>query len=291
MAFIDVDLVKYGSETVDTAFTPLLEPNLWAAKIFQDGITFTSKYEVTEAGQIAVRKLGNPASANTSQSLDFTHTSTADSLIPINFDVHIRRSEKIYELVEQARVSGKGAQKMDMVVESAGEEFQETAIQKLAEQATAGSVTTVIDGSIYTIKKAIIDARKELRENKARPDVLICSTDSYALLLELSGKEYIPNANEDVLRTGFLGRIYNMNVFENEFLGDLEDTGGTGVDESIDFVMYDHDAYSVLSRLIGLRLMPAIDFVGSYAQYHSTHAFKVSNADRVLKKLSVGSGT
>jgi hypothetical protein len=82
-----------------------------------------------------------------------------------------------------------------------------------------------------------------------------------------------------------------MNVFENEFLGDLTGTGAEAADEAIDFVMYDHDAYSVLSRLIGLRLMPAIDLVGSYAQYHSVHAFKVTNADRVLKKLSVVSGT
>ncbi len=287
MAFIDVDLVKYGSETVDTAFTPLLEPNLWAAKNFQDGLTFTSKYEVNEAGQIAIRKLGNPASANTVDSLEFTHTSTADALIDINFDVNIRRSEKVFELVDQARVSGKGAAKMDIVLESAGEEFQETAIQKLAEQATASATTTVVDASTYTAKQAIIDVRKELRSNKAKADVIMASVDFYGFLLSFSGKEYTPNSNDEVLRTGALGMIYGARVYENEFLGDLEDTGGTGVDEDIDFIMYDHDAYSILSRLIGLRLMPAIDFVGSYAQYHSIHAFKVSNADRVYKKLSV----
>lgn len=291
MAFIDVDLVKYGSETVDTAFTPLLEPNLWAAKNFQDGLTFSSKYEVNEAGQIAVRKLGNPASANTSQSLEFTHTSTADSLIDINFDVNIRRSEKVFELVDQARVSGKGAAKMDVVLESAGEEFQETAIQKLAEQATAATITTVVDDSTYTAKQAIIDVRKQLRGNKAKADVVMASVDFYAFLLAFAGKEYTPNSNDEVLRTGALGTMYGARVYENEFLGDLEDTGGAGVDEDIDFIMYDHDAYSILSRLIGLRLMPAIDFVGSYAQYHSVHAFKVSNGSRVYKKLSVASGT
>ena len=43
---------------VDDRYSPLVEPNLFAANIFQPGVTFTDKYQIGAAGQIVIHKPG-----------------------------------------------------------------------------------------------------------------------------------------------------------------------------------------------------------------------------------------
>ena len=43
--------------TVDDKYSALVEPNLFAANVFQPGITFTDKYQIGPAGQIMVHQV------------------------------------------------------------------------------------------------------------------------------------------------------------------------------------------------------------------------------------------
>jgi len=276
MAFIGTNAVARGNETVDTKFSPIVEANLWADSIFQADRTFTTRYQTDAMGQLFVRRLGK-GTVDRSGSLTFTHNQTADELIPIVIDEDFKQSEAIYEEVEIARTSGTGAQKFETLVRNVNEEWQGVAMSKLVDGATASANTTAT--SAETIKTDIINVRKELRENKANPTALIVSPRVFAFLQDFSGKEYQPSFNDDVLRTGQMGMFLGVPVYENPLMTD------DGTSGAVEFVMYDHEAYSILTQLIGQRIMDAgKDWVGSVAQFHIKSGFKVTTPERVIKK-------
>jgi hypothetical protein len=281
MAFLAANAVKRGTETVDTKFSALLEPNLWAGNIFQAGLTYTDKYQTDAMGQLFVRKLGK-GTVDVTAGLTFTHAQTSDELIPIVLDKKFKQSEAIYESVEVARQSGTGVQKFETVSRNVGERWQLEAHTQLIAGATASANTTVINADPLNaagLKKVIIGVRKELRDNNANPDVIIASTNTYSKFLDYAGKEFIAATNDEVLRTGSYGQFMGMKVYEST---QLEDDGTSG---SVEFLMYDHDAYSILTQLIAARIVDAgKDWVGSAAQVEIQSGFKVTNAERVIKK-------
>jgi hypothetical protein len=281
MAFLNTNAVARGNETIDTKFSALVEPNLYANDIFRPGITFTDKYQTDAMGQLFVRKLGK-GTVDTTDALTFTHNQTADALISIVLDKSFKQSEAIYESVEIARQSGTGLQKFEVVARNVAEAWQLQAHTSLLADATASANTTVIAAdptAAQGLKKVIIQVRKELRDNDANPDVIIASTNTYSKFLDYAGREYVPATNDEVLRTGAYGTFMGMKVYEST---QLVDDGTAGSNE---FVMYDHDAYSILTQLITSRIVDAgKDWTGSAAQLEIKSGFKVTNAERVYKK-------
>ena len=281
MPFINTNAMKRGAETIDTKFSALVEPNLFPAQIFQPGITFTDKYQTDAMGQLFVRKLGK-GTVDTSTSLEFTHNQTADELIPIVLDKPFKQSEAIYEAVETARTSGTGVQKFETVMENVKAAWQLEAHNSLVSGATASANTTVINAdptNAQGFKKVFIAVRKEVRDNDANPDVAILSTETYAKALDYSGKEYQPASNDLVLRTGQLGAFLGVKIYESTQLSDDGTAGST------EFILYDHEAYSILSSLIAARIIDAgKDWAGSAAQVHIISGFKVTTPERVYKK-------
>lgn len=268
--------------TVDTRFAPILEKNLWKDVTFVPNVSFTTKYQM-KAGQIYVRKLRpvnvKTAKATASGGLDFSHTHTQDDLIPIFIDENFSASEKVYQAVENARESATGAQTMEVVVNSVKEQFQLHALSVLVGEGRISSITAAT--TVDSVKENILASRKALRDEGANPDILIASTKVFGFLLEKAGKEYFPNSNEEVLRTGAVGKYYNFNVYESNL---IDDTGETG---DVEFVLYDHEAYSILYALETVRMVDAgKDFVGSYAQAQMVAGFKVTLPEAVnVKKI------
>lgn len=276
MAFLNTNAVERGNETVDTKFSPLLEPNLWAEEIFQAGRTFTDKYQTDAMGQLFVRKLGK-GTVDTSAALTFTHNQTADELISIVLDKSFKQSEAIYESVEIARNSGTGMQKMEVVARNVGQAWQQEAHDSLVAGATASATTTATAAA--DVKDIFISVRKELRDNDARPNVLIASTEFYSKMLTYSGIEFQPATNDEILRTGVVGRFLGIDVYEST---QLTDDGTAG---SVEFIMYEYEAYSILTQLIASRIVDAgKDWAGSAAQVEIKSGFKVTTPERVYKK-------
>ena len=282
MAFLPANVLKRGTESVDAKFSALIEPNLFPDQIFQAGLTFTDKYEVDAMGQLFVRKLGK-GSVDTGSTLTFTHAQTADSLISIVLNKPFKQSEAIYEAVELARTGGTGVQKFETVVRNVRTAWQKEALDQLIAGATASANTTVLNADpthANGIKAALIGVRKELRENDANPDVIICSPRAYAMLLTFSGKEFQPAYGDETLRTGSVGKFLGMRVYEST---QLEDNGVNG---DVEFIMYDHDAYSILTTIVASRIIDAgKDWAGSAAQVHLISGFQVTNEERVIKKV------
>ena len=95
----DRGVLLYPASTghsVDDKFSALVEPNLWYNNIFQDGITFTSKYQLGPAGQILVHKPGVGTITPTVPGADFSDAIVQDTLVTIALNLQYNRSRKIY---------------------------------------------------------------------------------------------------------------------------------------------------------------------------------------------------
>ena len=300
-----------NSETVDTTFSPVLVKNLFKDNTFIPGVTFTDKYN-ERAGQIYARRLGKTAAtskdATTSGGLDLTHTETADSLVLIQKKDAISRSEKCYDLVEKLRMSGKSVDKIAEV----SEEFKEGLQIKwmsylLAPTVSASGVgvggamrssNTTADTQLGTLIASILADRQQIRVNGGVADVLIISPEMETLFLSnayTSGNAFVPETNEEILKTGKIGRLYGMNVFTSNLIGAgtpsvLPVAGNapanSGDAANCEYIIYDHDAFAIAADIEGLRLVNAIDFMGSYAQVQGITGGGVTNPALAIAKIT-----
>lgn len=299
-----------NTETVDTTFSPILVKNLFKDNTFKPGITFTDKYN-ERAGQIYARRLGKTAAtvkdATASGGLDLTHTETADSLVLIQKKDAVSRSEKCYDLVERLRASGKSVDKVNEVTAEFAEGLQIQWMKYLLATPVAAngvgvggatrSANTTKDTTLATLLQSILEDRTQIRVNGGKPDVLIISPDMESLFLAnayTSGNAFIPETNEEIVKSGQIGRLYGMKVFTSNLIGEgtpsvLPVAGNapanTGDALNCEYIIYDHDAFAICTDIEGLRMVNAIDFMGSYAQVEAVTGGGVTNPALAIAKV------
>ena len=303
---------KFNSiETVDTVFSKVLVNNLFKDNTFKPGVTFTDKYN-ERGGQIYARRIGKTAAtvktATSSGGLDLTHTETADSLILIQKNDAISRSEKCYELVETLRASGRSVDKVAEVIAEFQEGLQIQWMSYLlaAPVAASGvgvggatrSANTTADTTLSTLISSILADRQQIRVNGGNADVLIISPAMESLFLAnayTSGNAFIPETNEEILKTGKIGRLYGMNVFTSNLIGDGTPStipvagnapANTGDAANCEYIIYDHDAFAIAADILGLRMVNAIDFIGSYAQVEAVCGGGITNPALAIAKVT-----
>ena len=300
-----------ATETVDTVFSKILVKNLFKDATFVAGKTFTDKYN-ERAGQIYARRLGKTAAsvkdAKTSGGLDLVHTETADSLVLIQKNDVISRSEKCYDLVETLRASGRSVDKVAEVIEEFKEGCQiQYMSYLLATPVTSGAVgvggatrsaNTNADTNIETLTASILADREQIRVNGGTPDVLIISPEMESIFLANAlkpGNAFLPETNEEILKTGKIGRLYGMSVYSSNLIGSgtpsvLPVAGNapanTGNAVNCEYIIYDHDAFAIAMDIEGLRMVNAIDFVGSYAQIQAIAGGGVTNPALAIAKIT-----
>ena len=299
-------------ETVDVVFSKILVANLFKDETFVAGKTFTDKYN-ERGGQIYARRLGKTAGqkkdATTAGGLDLqTATETADSLVLIQKKDALSRNEKCYELVETLRASGKSVDKVAEVIEEFKELCQITWMSYLlATPATENAVglggatriaNTEANTTLANLIKDILGAREQIRVNGGNADTLIVSPQMETLFLAnayTSGNAFLPETNEEVLKTGKIGRLYGLNVYSSNLIGGGTPTvlpvagnapANTGDAAKCEFIIYDHDAFAIAMDIEGLRLTNAIDFIGSYAQIQAVCGGGVTNPALAMCKIT-----
>lgn len=303
-----------ATETVDTVFSKILVHNLFKDNTFKPGVTFTNKYN-ERGGQIYARRLGKTAAtvkvATSAGGLDLTHTETADSLILIQKTDAISRSEKCYNLVEVLRESGKSVDKVSEVVEEFKEGCQIQWMSYLLKKPVAEndvgvggamrSANTTADTTLDTLISSILADRQQIRVNGGNADVLIISPEMETLFLAnayKSGNAFIPETNEALIKDGKIGRLYGMNVFSSNLIGSgtpsvLPVAGNapanTGDAAKCEYIVYDHDAFAIAADILGLRMVNAIDFIGSYAQVEAVSGGGVTNPALAIAKVTATS--
>ena len=303
---------KYNnSETVDTVFSKILVANLFKDTTFKPGITFTNKYN-ERAGQIYARRLGKTAAtvktATSAGGLDLTHTETADSLVLIQKNDAVSRSEKCYDLVENLRNSGKTVDKASEVVAEFQEAFQIQCMKYLLNTTVAASgvgvggatrsASTTADATLATLISSILADRQQIRVNGGTADTIIISPAMETLFLAnayTSGNAFIPETNESLIKDGKIGRLYGMNVFTSNLIGGgtpsvLPVAGNapanTGDALNCEYIIYDHETFAVAADFEGMRFVNAIDFIGSYAQIQAVMGGGVVNPALAIAKIT-----
>ena len=274
--------------------------------------TFTDKYN-ERGGQIYARRLGKTAGqkkdATAAGGLDLqTATETADSLVLIQKKDALSRNEKCYELVETLRASGKSVDKVAEVIEEFKELCQITwmsyllATPALENAVGLGGATrianTTANTTLANLIKDILGAREQIRVNGGNADTLIVSPQMETLFLAnayTSGNAFLPETNEEVLKTGKIGRLFGLNVYSSNLIGGGTPTvlpvagnapANTGDAANCEFIIYDHDAFAIAMDIEGLRLTNAIDFIGSYAQIQAVCGGGVTNPALAMCKIT-----
>lgn len=298
------------TETVDIIFSKLLIANLFKDTTFKAGVTFTDKYN-EKGGQIYARRLGKQKAtvkdATSSDGLKLNHTNTKDSLILIQKKDVISRSEECYDVVENLRASGKSVDKVSEVIDEFKEGCQIKYMEYLLAEPMAEnavniggatrSANTTKDTTLDTLISSILADRKQIRNNGGVADVLIISPEMENLFLEnaiKAGNAFIPETNEEILKTGKIGRLYGMNVFTSNLIGDGTPTtvpvdgnapANTGDALNCEYIIYDHDSFAIACDILGLRMVNAIDFFGSYSQIEAITGGGITNPALAIAKI------
>lgn len=278
-----------GQATVATGMSPVVEGGLYADEIFQDGVTFTSEHDVGNAGQIQVEVYSPDNSIEPkTPGADFTNSEYVNTVIDINTNNSFQKSQKVPAYVQATMPTPVLINKTWAVTEDIRIARQKTGLAVLAAEGTVSEDTEAITSA--NVKPKVLALRKELRKKHARPDVVIASVDAYSSMLEVSGKDYTPVSNDKVVATGRIGYWASMLWIESTLLGgSFKYNNAAGVAQVVDtstieLIMYDHMAYSIIDKLVMLRTIDNPNAAGSLVQEEIDSGFKVTNAACVIVK-------
>jgi hypothetical protein len=286
---------------VDDKYSPLVEPNLFAGKAFQPGISFTDKYQLGPGGQIIVHKPSIDVISATAPGADFSHVINQDALITISLNKQFNRSRKIYNATAASVAYPIAAAEMELAALEVGEGWQAEALTSLA-FTTSLTVSdniltlTATDGS--DIYDQIVADRQKLRLLKAKPDTMIVSPVTYSKLLKSPEFQRTGAIGDKAVSDGIVGRVAGMNVIEyentNTLFADADVIGGITwvvANDDVEYFMYEKDAYSIVTSLSLSRVIDHPDFNGTLAQVETVSGYKVTNVSRALVKLHDASAT
>lgn len=302
-----------AKETADTTFSRVLVQNLFKDTLFRPGVTFTNQY-TERAGQIYARRLGKPtvyvSDATTANGMRFTHAQTADSLIMIPRRDRVNVSEEVYEIVATLRADGRSIDKVTEVVQAFNEKCQMQYVGYLlqtpavAGQVEVGGSTLTADSGGDTIANiteftaSVLATREQIIVNGGRANVLLLAPEMETILLtnaSLPNNAFLPETNEERLRTGRIGKLYGIETYTTNLIGAgvpmnipvagnaLQNIGNATL---CDYIMYDYNAFAIAVDLWSPRIVEALDFTGSYAQCDSIMGGGVTNPALAYAKVN-----
>jgi hypothetical protein len=286
--------VLYNSVNVDEKYSPILEPNLFYDNVFQPGSTFTDKYQTGPAGGLYVYKPGISAVAPGTPGRDFTDVNVADNLLQITLNNNFMRSRKIFSVQAAAVSFPKAETELSLAIQECTQGWTLAGIAALVKESTEEASETALTTS--NIKADILTNRKTIVDSGARAGVLLCSTKTYALILEYAGSDFTPVMNDSVNATGRVGNWLGFTVYEcnglsastatyYDYSGTLQTVifqTDTASGKSVDYVMYDMDAFSILTNFEVTRIIDSERFSGSLAQVEMNSGYRVTNALRSI---------
>lgn len=282
--------VLYNSQNVDEKYSPILEPNLYYNSVLVPGVTCTDKYETGPAGQIYVHKLSTSAVEPGKPGRDFSDEETTDTLIPIQLNNNFQKSKKIFGVQAAAVAFPLAEENLSIATIECREGWMNSGIACLIQEGKASSVTT----AITDVKADIVASRAEIVKRKGRANVVMCTPDFYGQVLLAAGKDFTPTMNDRIASTGNVGQWLGFTFVEaNGITGSLKYFDHTGASKTVNtsgvqYVMYYHDALSVVSNFETARLIDSELFSGTKAQVELNAGYRVTNPDLALvRKVSV----
>ena len=285
-------MISINSQFVDEKYVSIIEPNLYLDSVLLPNVTFTEKYKVGQAGGIYIHKLGAKGlKAPGVPGTDFTDSTTADSLIQAVFNNNFQHSEKIYGVTAVSVAYNKAEEEFADVLATLREGWNVSGVAALVNEGTDLSDVTAITES--NVLDYIISMRKGLKDAKANPTYVMCSTAVYESLLKQAGTDFVPVKNDNVVESGRAGIYYGMRVIEANALGetvakyyDYTSTLQTLDLTTVDMVMGDAQAFSALNNFEMMRIIDSELFSGVKVQAEFNAAYRVTNSDRISVKFN-----
>lgn len=278
--------VIYGQLHVDEKYKATLEPNLYHKSPFADGKTFTSKYEEGPEGGIFVRQLGTAAVTVGTPGRDFVDENTQDELIPIVFNNNFQKSKKIYGVQAAAVAVPLANESLAIANQEVSEGWTLGGLACLIQEGTASANTEALTAK--NIKKELLATRKEIVTKKGTANVVLCSPETYAVILEQAGSEFVPESNEYTNATGQIGKWLGFTFYEVSALAETQGKYYDSANElktvsfaNVDFIMYYHEALSIIPNFNVARIVDSENFAGSKAQVELNSAYKVTSKTQV----------
>lgn len=280
--------------TVDDKYSALVEPNLFAANVFQPGITFTDKYQIGAAGQIMVHKPGVGTVTPTAPGADYTDAIVQDSIVTISLDKQFNRSRKIYGATAASVAYPIAASELETGLQEIKAAWNKQAAKSLLTTTGLNKDTNIatvlaVDGS--DAYDTIVNSRQILVEKNANPNTLIATPATYAKLLKAPEFQRSTQLSDTAIVDGVVGRIAGLNVFEYSELNASVTTGDAvaGITlasgDEIEYIIYDSDAFSIVTSVEQVRVVDSERFNGTLAQVEIVSGFKLTNPDRAIVKL------
>ena len=284
--------IKYDQMNVDEKYASILEPNLYYNPVMVPGVTFTDKYQTGPAGQIFVHKVYTSAVEAGTPGRDFADKKMADTLIPIQLNNNFQQSYKLYGVQAAAVAFSAGEEALSTAISECREGWMQCAIACLAHEGFAATATAAITAE--NVKADIIATRKEIVKKKGRANVVMCTPDFYGVVLEAAGKDFTPVQNDRVAETGNVGKWLGMTFVEaNGAAGSIKYYDHAGTQQTVDmtnvqYVMYYHEALSIVSNFDLARIIDSERFAGSRAQVEMNTGYRVTNQDLVAVRSVSG---
>lgn len=284
--------IKYDQLNVDEKYASILEPNLYFNPVMVPGVTFTDKYQTGPAGQIFVHKISTSAVEAGTPGRDFSDKKIADALVPIQLNNNFRQSYKIYGVQAAAVEFSAGEEALSTAISECREGWMQCAIACLAKEGFAATATEAITAE--NVKADIIATRKEIVKKKGRANVVMCTPDFYGVVLEAAGKDFTPVQNDRIAETGNVGKWLGMTFVEaNGATGSIKYYDHSGTQQTVDmtnvqYVMYYHEALSIVSNFDLARIIDSERFAGSLAQVEMNTGYRVTNQNLVaVRSVSI----
>lgn len=205
---------------------------------------------------------------------------------------NFQKSKKIYGVQAAAVSIALGNEQLQIATSEVGEGWSQSGLACLIKEGTAASDTSAITKA--NVKSKILAARTEIVKAKGKADVVLCTPELFSIILEASGSEFTPEINNYMNATGQVGKwlgftfVECTGLAEGTYTPEYYDYSGTKQTVAIealakvDFIMYNHEAFSIVPNFEVARIVDSENFAGSKAQVEMNCGYRVTSAAQVL---------
>lgn len=279
--------IKYGQVNVDEKFKPVVLPNLFYKTWMIPGVTYQDVSSDNNGAWYwhKITSTGAPAPKLPGQ--DFEDVAAADTLVQCTFNNNYQRSKKIYNVQAAAVAYPIAEEHLALAINEVGEGKGLSGLACLITEGTAATGTDAITPDNF--QQTVLGVRKEIVKAKGTADVVLCSPDFFATMLDYAGNKYTPTTNEKILAAAAGGQVgnylgmlwievngfsHNAQITYNNEAGQVKNVTQQNLSK-VDFIMYDHTSLGIGDNFNMARLRDSERFSGTLAQVEDNVGFKV----------------
>lgn len=195
-----------------------------ATKVTKDNVIFNTRYEkdpIAGSIKIPVRGAANIAAYNKATGMNLDASSTAYITVTLDQDIAMN------ELIDGYDAAGVPddivADRLEAGADGFADAVDKHGLLTLAKEGTVSTGDALIKSTVYD---KCVDARTALSNAKLPKNGrwLIVTPEIYALLLKNSDFIKASDLGQEILKTGAVGQIGGMNVYESVNIGTYEKT-------------------------------------------------------------------